>query len=102
MKIFLPFLLLSLEGMCAAFFVQVGGDFSNTVITKHMKMFGRVVVIGIISSYNLTAAKTGWFIYLNLQKFTKNEYRSGTVNSKSFVGKVLLRIKWKFKLNNTL
>ena len=27
------------------------------------------------------------------------QYRSGTVNSKSFVGKVLLRIKWKFKLN---
>ena len=26
-------------------------------------------------------------------------YRSGTVNSKSFVGKVLLQIKWKFKLN---
>ena len=26
-------------------------------------------------------------------------YRSGTVNSKSFVGKVLLRIKWKFELN---
>ena len=25
-------------------------------------------------------------------------YRSGTVNSKSLVGKVLLRIKWKFKL----
>ena len=29
-------------------------------------------------------------------------YRSGTVNSKSFVGKVLLRIKWKFKLINAL
>ena len=26
-------------------------------------------------------------------------YRSGTVNSKSFISKVLLRIKWKFKLN---
>ena len=26
-------------------------------------------------------------------------YRSGTVNSKSFVGKVFLWIKWKFKLN---
>ena len=26
-------------------------------------------------------------------------YRSGTVNSKSFVGKDLLRIKWKFELN---
>ena len=25
-------------------------------------------------------------------------YRSGTVNSKSFISKVLLRIKWKFKL----
>ena len=32
--------------------------------------------------------------------FAKKEaYRSGTVNSKSFVGKVLLRIKWKFELN---
>ena len=29
-------------------------------------------------------------------------YRSGTVNSKSFVGKVLLRIKWKFELNQGL
>ena len=26
-------------------------------------------------------------------------YRSGTVDSKSFVAKVLLRIKWKFELN---
>ena len=25
-------------------------------------------------------------------------YRSGTINSKSFVSKVLLRIKWKFEL----
>ena len=32
----------------------------------------------------------------------KYKYRSGTVNSKSFVGKVLLRIKWKFELNSTL
>ena len=29
---------------------------------------------------------------------TSNHYRSGTVNSKSFVGKVLLQIKWKFEL----
>ena len=27
-----------------------------------------------------------------------NNYRSGTVNSKSFVCKVLLRIKWRFEL----
>ena len=27
-----------------------------------------------------------------------NVYRSGTVNSKSFIGKVLLRIKWNFEL----
>ena len=41
------------------------------------------------------------------QKFIKTNahlmnYRSGTVNSKSFVGKVLLRIKWKFKLTYAL
>ena len=30
------------------------------------------------------------------------EYRSGTVNSKLFIGKVLLRIKWKFELINAL
>ena len=29
-------------------------------------------------------------------------YRSGTVNSKSFVGKDFLLIKWKFKLNYAL
>ena len=29
-------------------------------------------------------------------------YRSGTVNSKSFIGKVFLWIKWKFELNTTL
>ena len=29
-------------------------------------------------------------------------YRLGTVNSKSFVGKVFLRIKWKFELYYTL
>ena len=31
--------------------------------------------------------------------FLLSLYRSGTVNSKSFVGKVLLRIKRKFELN---
>ena len=30
------------------------------------------------------------------------DYRSGTVNSKPFVGKVLLRIKWKFELTYAL
>ena len=34
----------------------------------------------------------------SLQPF-RTRYRSGTVNSKSFVGNVLLRIKWKFELN---
>ena len=29
-------------------------------------------------------------------------YRSGMVDSKSFVGKLFLRIKWKFELNSTL
>ena len=30
--------------------------------------------------------------------YKKTAYRLGTVNSKSFVSKVLLRIKWKFEL----
>ena len=32
----------------------------------------------------------------------ETRYRSGTVNSKSFVGKVFLRIKRKFELTYTL
>ena len=34
--------------------------------------------------------------------FVGGWYRSGTVNSKSFVGKVLLQIKWEFELINAL
>ena len=34
------------------------------------------------------------YYYVN----SRSGYRSGTVNSKSFVGMVLLRIKWKFEL----
>ena len=39
---------------------------------------------------------------LNDASFMFSMYRSGTVNSKSFVGKVLLRIKQKFELINAL
>ena len=52
------------------------------------------------------AATQNWFRtyllvapLLQLQQCERVHYRSGTVNSKSFVGKVLLRIKWKFELN---
>ena len=51
------------------------------------------------------AAPPGQFIALqaiNALKETITRYRSGTVNSKSFVGKVLLRIKQKFELINAL
>ena len=43
----------------------------------------------------------GGLIDINVYNFTfaGKSYRSGTVNSKSFVGKVLLRIKRKFELN---
>ena len=40
--------------------------------------------------------------WLSLWKPYGYDYRSGTVNSKSFVGKVLLRIKQKFDLINAL
>ena len=35
---------------------------------------------------------------LQIEDRRKLFYRSDTVNSKSFIGKVLLRIKWKFEL----
>ena len=34
--------------------------------------------------------------------WSERKYRSGTVNSKSFIGKVFLRIKWKFELTYAL
>ena len=33
--------------------LQVGGDFSDTVLSQHMKFFGRAVFIGVISAYNV-------------------------------------------------
>ena len=49
------------------------------------------------------AAQLCLFIHLVLQYKTpaqmySDSYSSGTVNSKSFVSRVLLRIKWKFEL----
>ena len=48
----------------------------------------------------------GWAQHRSLHRYFHNDrymkemiYRSGMVNSKSFVGKVLLRIKRKFELN---
>ena len=50
-----------------------------------------------------------WFlcVIMSLQKVScccrkPSRYRSGTVNSKSFVGKILLWIKWKFELTYAL
>ena len=40
--------------------------------------------------------------YRKVQRRYPIQYRSGTVNSKSFVSKVLLRIKWKFELTHAL
>ena len=50
-----------------------------------MVMNSLILIIGVVPSF--------WSGYFYLM------YRSGMVNSKSFVGKVLLRIKWKFELN---
>ena len=44
----------------------------------------------------------GTYEHNNKGTYQHWQYRSGTVNSKSFVGKVLLRIKWKFELTYAL
>ena len=41
--------------------LQVGGDFSDTVISEHMAYNGRVIIIGNISSYNRTTPPEGSF-----------------------------------------
>ena len=43
--------------------IQVGGEFSNTVITKHMKEFGRVAIRGCISGYNATDTPNRSMLY---------------------------------------
>ena len=42
------------------------------------------------------------YIIMRVRIEGKPSYRSGVVNSKSFVSKVLLQIKWKFKFNSNL
>ena len=44
----------------------------------------------------------GKYLQSDIRWLPPHMYRSGTVNSKSFVGKVLLRIKWKFELTYAL
>ena len=46
-----------------------------------------------LKTKNLNICYVIWFFMLVVL-----EYRLGTVNSKSFLSKVLLRIKWKFEL----
>ena len=50
----------------------------------------------VANTFGLTASTSA------VQIAVSAHYRSGTVNSKSFVGKVLLRIKWKFELTYAL
>ena len=49
--------------------------------------------------YSLRSVNVIIYHTTNTKEQGKFLYRSGTVNSKSFVGKVLLRIKRKFELN---
>ena len=52
--------------------------------------------------YHLSPMESVYFTPILFLGDTKLCYRSGTVNLKSLVGKVLLRIKWKFELINAL
>ena len=72
--------------------------------------FTQSQIIGSCVAYDLKKQNTRNWIRLWFSVFSRwwslsnpfLYYRSGTVNSKSFVGKVLLRIKWKFKLTYAL
>ena len=38
---------------CCTLWCQVGGDFTDTVMLKHMKIGARAVIVGAISLYNV-------------------------------------------------
>ena len=56
-------------------------------------------VEGMLNLVKKFPVKSRHIIEITLQNSFGSYYRSGTVNWKSFVGKVLLWIKWKFELN---
>ena len=58
--------------------------------------------MGCIAPCNIVGLANRYLIICTNDWADKFNYRSGTVNSKSFVGKVFASNKWKFKLNYTL
>ena len=62
----------------------------------------RLSIIAICSFCEYNLVQVIGILQVGFIPRTKNTYRSGMVNSKSFVGKVLLRIKRKFELNQDL
>ena len=113
---------------CGLFFIfnacfsQVKGDISETPanftkvvgnkISKNADVFylwgygGALIFDGLWQANQSSGIPYGAQVNDYLDMFIRDKsqygYRSGTVNSKSFVGKVLLRIKQKFKLNYAL
>ena len=61
-----------------------------------------VVVLSFNSTYYSECLCCENVVKSKFHSFSQNDYRSGTVNSKSFVGKVLLWIKRKFELTYAL
>ena len=77
------------------------------IFVRHCRSYSKQdVKVWMHDNQNTRNLHSHLFEYLStrtrLQLHNMSIYRSGTVNSKSFVGKVLLRIKWKFELINAL
>ena len=73
---------------------------SNSMNSKRGNLEG----VGIEFGYTTCNTCMSFVIVRGTLFFQRRQtiYRSGTVNLKSFVGKVLLRIKWKFELTYAL
>eukprot|EP00058_Branchiostoma_floridae_P000733 XP_002586221.1 hypothetical protein BRAFLDRAFT_109548 [Branchiostoma floridae] len=85
------------------YFDNVGGDFSVSVLTNHMKDHGRVAVCGSISTYNNPEAKGHYFFEtiitkrLKLQGFFGAEYQADWPAATTQVAKWIVEGKVKHK-----
>ena len=55
-----------------------------------------------VGSMHPSGMHSCYYYLFTTAHYFNHTYRSGTINSKSFISKEFLQIKWKFEINYTL